>query len=590
MKTLLRILIMLLLWANAAWAEPLLPEQAFVFTVYLQDKDHLSLQWTIAPNYYLYKDRIAINAAPNTIAIENLTLPKGHMKKNAIRGEYAIYTGLLQIPVALQTQKSNILDVTVHYQGCSLDGFCYAPIKKHLTVNLQGLHPPANLTTLIGALNVTKTPELSEQDYAEKLFDGQNLFIIVISFIGLGLLLSLTPCVLPMVPILSAIIMGHRRKLTTLKTFLLSLSYVLGMALTYALAGVGVALLGSRIQTALQKPWVIVTFSAIFVLLALSLFGLYELRLPQVLQKRLTALSNRQKGGTYFGVFLMGSISSLIVSPCISAPLVGVLAYIGHTGNVLLGATALLALGWGMGIPLLLLGASAGSLLPRAGNWMLLVERLMGFFMLAFAIWMLNRVWPGSFILFLWAALLIGFALYLGLFKTMNPRQHFRQAFGLLAFTYGIILLIGAFFGNSDPLNPWANWKWFSFAKTNAALLYVDVKDPSQLDNALQLAKKDQQPVMLDFYADWCQSCIKMERTVFQQPPVIALFKGMVLLRVDVTHDNAFDRMLMKRFNVIAPPTFVFFNRKGDELTDQRIVGEINTARFIAHLTKIKES
>lgn len=570
-------------------SEPLLPDNAFAFSIYLTQKDQIMLKWVIAKDYYIYRDQVIIAKGPkNNVKLGDFSLPEGRPKQDSIRGQFQAYFGTLVIPISVS---SGILDLTVRYQGCSAKGFCYVPIKKHLTVNTANIREfPTDLTPQLNGVVATTDAKVSDEQYAEKIFDGHNIFIIILSFLGLGLLLSFTPCVLPMIPILSGIIMGHRRKLNTLKTFFLSLSYVLGMAITYMIAGIVVASLGSRVQTFLQTPLVIFLFSGIFVLLALSLFGVYELQLPASWQQRLTTLSHRQKGGTYIGVFFMGSISSLIVSPCVSAPLVGVLAYIAQTGNMVLGGTALLALGFGMGIPLLLLGASAGRLLPKAGHWMVTIERLMGIAMLAFAIWIISRIMPGHLVLFLWAIFFIGLAVFMGLFsRALSDKDRLRRGFGIVLFIYGIILMIGAFLGNSDLIHPWENWLKTT-EQNHQSLVYINIKEMSQLETALHLAKEEHKPVMLDFYADWCQSCVNMERHLFKEQKIQAALSDFVLLRADVTENNRFDRLLLKRFKVIAPPTFVFFNTAGIELTSKQIVGEKNAEEFLSHLTQIRES
>lgn len=567
--------------------QPLPVEQAFKFSAHLDQDKQLSLIWHIAPDYYLYRDQIKVNPGlANQVKFDTIMMPTGIEKQDNIRGEYQIYRGTLKIHIPLVDNK-HILDLNIRYQGCSEKGFCYSPINQTLTLNLSQIHSSEEITQYL----VTQAPPryISEQESVQNIFNGKSFTIIVLSFLSLGLLLAFTPCVLPMIPILSGIIMGHRKKqLTTFKTFCLSLAYVLGMAVTYAAAGVLIALIGSRIQTELQRPWVIVLFSGIFILMALSLFGLYKVQLPVRWQQRLTLLSNKQKGGTYFGVFLMGSISSLIATPCISPPLVGVLAYIAQTGDMWLGAIALLALGIGMGIPLLLLGVSAGKLLPKAGPWMEAVERMMGVMMLAFAIWILSRIIPGPVTLFLWSILLICIAYFMGIFTQATGNKHFLlRGLGSVIFVYGIILIIGAVLGNSDPLQPWGNWAINS--KSYVKPSYVTLKDMQQLDQELLLAKQQEKPVLIDFYADWCESCVRMERYVFTNPEILQALSGFILLRADVTDNNDFDQALLKRFNVIAPPTFLFFDQKGKELPSEQIIGEVSASKFLAHLIRVMD-
>lgn len=589
MKFLLIILCNLFISAGfAAENEPLPAEQAFIFKTSINQENQLELNWLIADGYYLYRDQIKINPGlDNQVPLGSFAMPPGKVKQDTIRGSYQVYHNSVQILIPLKGKEQR-LDLNIRYQGCSEAGFCYAPINQTLKVNLANVHPPEDLSLYLMTAQMPAARYISEQESVQNIFVEKSFTVVVLSFLGFGLLLAFTPCVLPMIPILSGIIMGHRkRQLTTFKTFCLSLSYVLGMAVTYAAAGMVVALIGSRIQTELQRPWVIIIFSAIFVLMALSLFGLYKIQLPVRWQQRLTLLSNRQKGGNYIGVFLMGSISSLIATPCISPPLVGVLAYIAQTGNVWLGAIALLALGIGMGIPLLLLGLSAGKLLPKAGPWMEMVERIMGILMLAFAIWMLSRILPGPFTLFLWAVLLICMAFFMGTFSYVSQEKQFlKRGLGAVIFIYGIILIIGAALGNNNPLHPWENWAIHE--KIDGRPQFLTLKNMEELNQTLLEAKAQNKPVLIDFYADWCESCIRMERYVLTNPEIKETLSQYVLLRADITRNTEFDQALLKRFHVIAPPTFVFFSAEG-KLQSEQIIGEVSITQFLAHLNRVKD-
>ncbi len=577
----LRILlsILLIFMVSVGHAEemqkPLSADQAFVFSSSLNKNNQLVLKWEMAPGYYLYKDQFTFTPAPTSkVKIGAVALPEGHAKQDSIRGNYQTYTGSLQVPVSLVGSEGQLV-LGVSYQGCSEDGFCYPPLKKYISLNISGDNKPV-VTNHANAKRVAS----NHQKVANLLMGGHPI-LILLSFLGLGILLAFTPCVLPMVPILSSIIVGQGKSITTSKAFFLSLTYVLGMALMYAAAGMMVASLGGSLQVQFQKPWVILLFSGLFVLLALSLFGFYELSLPRSVQQRVTTWSNKQKGGTYISVFLMGALSALIVSPCVSAPLVGVLAYIAESGNVILGGVALLALGLGMGIPLLLIGVSAGKLLPKAGPWMEGIKKFCGVLMLGLAILMLGRILPGTVTLLLWAALFVGSAVFMGAFNTAHSHlTRLNKGIGLVCLMYATVLMVGAVLGNSDPFRPLAGVKFFNYQLARERnLSFTVLQDMSQLNQQLEIAKADGKPVIIDFYADWCASCITMDNTVFTHPKVKRALQDFVLLRANVTDNNGFDQALLKRFNVIAPPTVLFFNREGGLV--QSIAGEVDAKEFL---------
>lgn len=587
-------------WMFFAHAEPpsmpLPASDAFKLSVEYNQPGLLVLHWEMPKGYYLYKNRIHISVSPSSsVRIGSLRWPEGVLQHE----NEPIYTGHLIMPVSFVLQNDSMLDVFISYQGCSDRGFCYPPIHRLLAVDLANLLPPKDITHQL--IVVTKAPHktqtqtqtLSTQAKVERIFADRSFIFIMFSFLGLGILLAFTPCVLPMIPILSSIIVGHGKKMSVQKTFLLSLAYVLGMAMTYAVAGVFVALVGSSIQTELQRPWVIALFSGFFVLLALSLFGLYQLQMPASWQRRIIAFSNRQKGGSYFSVFLMGSLSSLIVSPCVSPPLIGVLSFIADSGNLWLGGFALLALGLGMGLPLLLVGLSAGHILPKAGAWMGVIEKLMGLTMLAFAIWILSRIIPGYVTLFLWSVLMIVVSVFLGLLTTAkNDTERLCRGFALVLLIYGIILMVGAALRNSDPFYPWQGLRVLK-DKTEQAREYQPIsfivpRNMDEFDAILLKARMNKKIVLLDFYADWCESCVNMDKMVFTQMDVKNALQDIVVVRADVTKNNAFNAAMLKRFQVIAPPMILFFNRDGDELLKDRLVGRISADELIAQTKKIQ--
>jgi len=517
-KTVFMAMLTLFLMNSVSLAErstPLPVDKAFAFSVYVDQNNQVVLEWNIAPGYYLYRNKLKFTpTSRNHMDIGSIQLPVGQPRHDMLHGDYQAYTGSLKIPLVSLQSKKGVLDLTIAWQGCSSAGFCYTPIKKSLKVDLSAIAMPQNLSQYVQTASDTLKPAESD-DYLSEFFKGRHFPVIIFSFLGLGLLLAFTPCVLPMVPILSGIIVGQSRQKNKKKSFFLSLAYVAGMSITYAIAGVVIALIGSNIQAQLQQPWIIILFSGVFVLLALSLFGFYELQLPSRFRQKITALSNKQSGGTYVGVFLMGCLSTLIVSPCVSAPLVGVLAYIGQTGDVLLGALALWALGIGMGIPLLLIGISADRLLPKAGLWMTWVEKIFGFVMLGVAIWMLSRLVPDH------------------------------------------------------------------------AIFFKKIHSMNEFESQLRFARQHHQPVLLDFYADWCNSCVMMDRTVFSREDVQNALKKIKVLRADLTQNTAFDQAMLKRFHIVGPPGIVFFDHNGQELTSPRIIGEVNTEEFLAQLTKV---
>jgi thiol:disulfide interchange protein DsbD len=563
-------------------ASPLPVEQAFAISGFMNKDKELVLQWNIAPGYYLYREQLKfIPNKFNKVEIGPILFPKGQVKKDELHGVYQSYSGLLTIHIpTVQGQKELGLDI--HYQGCSTDKFCYPPITQYLNVDLSQITGPTDLTENIK--NIDSTMSLPDQENVARLFN-HHLFFILLSFLGLGIALSFTPCVLPMVPILSSIIVGYGKNISSKKAFLLSLSYVFGMAIAYAITGMIVALAGSSVQVVLQQPWVIILFSGLFVLLALSLFGFYDLRMPHKLQQYLAQLSHRYQGGNYFGVFMMGSLSTLIVSPCVSAPLVGVLTYIANSGSVMLGGLALLSLGLGMGIPLLVVGTSAGKFIPQSGQWMHKIKEFFGLLMLGMAIWMLARVIPQAITFVLWSLLIIVIAIFFWRLKRSQLLWHkFQHGIGLVCLCYGLVVLGGAMFGYADPLDLLK--QQLTSEHTRGKIVFTKIRNITDLEQQLVLAKAQKKPVLLDFYADWCTACVIMEKYVFNQAEVQAALKNYILLKADVTQNNAFDKVLLKRFHVIAPPTMVFFDKQGIELSAQMIVGEVNKKELLAALLR----
>ncbi|HBC58244.1 MAG TPA: hypothetical protein DCZ03_13880, partial [Gammaproteobacteria bacterium] len=427
---------------------------------------------------------------------------------------------------------------------------------------------------------------LSEQDNLASKLATQSLFINMIQFFGFGLLLALTPCILPMIPILSGLIAGQSGQITTSKAAALSTTYVVAMASAYALAGVVAGLAGQNLQAALQHPYVLVTFAAVFVLLSLSMFGLYELQLPGSWQQRLNELSNKQRGGTYLGVAVMGFLSALIASPCITPPLAAALLYISQTGDALLGAGALFSLAFGMGVPLIAIGAGQGRFLPKTGPWMVRIKAVFGVILLGVAIWILSRIIDGPLTLVLWGALLLGCAVFMHAFESLpnpdSPAEKLIKVFGLTTAFAGVVMLVGAATGQRDPLAP---LKFEPLASTqHQSLPFVTIKGVDGLNQALASSAN---PVMLDFYADWCVACIELEKYTFADKKVQESLRTFKLLQTDITENDNQDQALLNEFELFGPPAVLFFDSSGEEIRHARIVGYLPPEKFILHLQEI---
>ncbi len=559
------------------------PDQAFQLSITAQSADTLLADFTVAPGHYLYKDRISFKLQDGTAAAA--TLPKGDIKQDPTFGQTEVYHQPFQASIKLQHSGTPPETITLQavYQGCSEKGLCYAPIKKSFDIRLPGM------TT-----GNTAAPQPQESDRIKQVLASGKLWLIAVGFFGFGLLLAFTPCVFPMLPILSGIIVGQNSHPSRAHAFNLSLAYTLGMAVAYALAGVAAGLSGHLISNALQNPWALGFGALVFAALALSMFEVYELRLPSALETWVATASNRIKGGKFAGVFTMGALSALLVSPCVAAPLAGALLYIGQTHDVWLGGVALFAMAMGMGVPLLALGLSAGALLPKAGAWMNTVRNLFGIVMLGMAIWIITPVIPAAAQMLLWAALLIGVAIFLSALDSLPPHagnaRRLGKAIGVIALLAGAALLIGALAGSRDPLQPLAGLRGAS-TQHAPALPFKPVKNLAELEAATQAESRAKKPrlVMLDFYADWCVSCKEYEQTTFTDPRVQKVLSQVLLLQADVTNNTADDHALLTRFGLYGPPGIVFFDRKGQELP-ARIVGYQAADPFLVSLNNVFSS
>jgi thiol:disulfide interchange protein DsbD len=586
--------------APAAMGEP--PEQPYRFQAQVADHNTLLLTWEITPGTYLYQEKIGISLAQaGDVTLGEIALPRPTIKKNTPRadgsiGDVAVYYDKLelQVPLIRTTQEAREIKLKVVYQGCADQGICYPPERKSITLSLPAAGQaiqPVGTATLEGIAD-TPQQQLSEQDRIAAILANENAFVALLFFVGFGLLLALTPCVFPMIPILSGIIVGQGESITPSRGFFLSLIYVLAMASTYALAGVVAGLLGHNIQADLQSPWLLATFALIFVLLALSMFGFYELQLPTRWQSRLTEISNRQQGGTLLGVAIMGFLSALIIGPCVAPPFAGGLIYIANTGDAVLGGSAFFALGIGMGLPLLVIGASAGKLLPRAGAWMDSVKSVFGALFLAVAILLLERILPAAVSLALWGTLLIVSAIYMGALRELPVEasgwSRLWKGLGVVLMIYGGLMLVGAAAGGKDTLQPLRGVNLLGAeAEASRHTIFQRIKSVADLERELATAKAAKRPVMIDFYADWCNSCKQLERYTFSDPAVIKALDGFVLLQADVTARDDTDKALQNRFGVTAPPAIVFFNSEGKEQRELRLVGFAAADYFVAHLQRV---
>lgn len=569
------------LFVSAADEDEFLPpDQAFKLSLKAVDSQTLQASFSVAPGHYLYRERIKFEVA-TPVSISSVELPPGESKQDPTFGQTEVYHHDLIATVRLGNVSQWPLQVTATYQGCSEKGLCYAPITKVVAVAATGSVVSAASNS---ASNLAGTPAGSDSQIANLLRDGE-FWLIVAGFFGFGLLLSFTPCVLPMIPILSGIIVGSQSTLKRLTGFKLSLAYVLGMALSYTLVGIAAGLSGQLLSNFLQNIWFIGASALIFVLLALAMFGFYELQLPQALQQRMLQTSNRLPGGRLLGVFAMGVLSALIVGPCVAAPLAGALLYISQTQDVWLGGAALFAMSLGMGVPLLLIGTSAGVLLPKAGAWMQAVRHFFGVLLLAVALWLIGPFLPMPLQLGLWAALLIVVAIYLRALDSLpaggSPWHVLWKGIGVLLLLLGAAMLVGALTGGRSPLQPLSGLSLAGKNSSQAAHASLPFQRIRTVQELQQRLADTQQPVMLDFYADWCVACKELELYTFSDSRVQQALQGVLLLQVDMTANNADDQALLKRYGLFGPPAMLFFDRDGRALPALNTIGFETADRFL---------
>ena len=557
------------------------PEKAFRFSARALDASLVEVSFAIADGYYMYRERFQFGASPGA-KLGAPQLPAGIRHKDEFFGEMQIYRG--QARMRIPVEASGSFELKVVSQGCADAGVCYVPMESRARLTLAAASGAPYVSEAPRSVAPERRYSIFASDFdIARLFEG-NFALVLASFLLFGVLLAFTPCVLPMIPILSSIIAGEGKALDKSRALSLSSTYVGAMALTYAAAGIAAAYAGSLLAGALQNAWVLSAFALLFVALALSMFGFYDLQLPGFLHHRAHATHGRLRGGRLASVALMGALSAIIVSPCVAAPLAGALLYISQTRDVVLGGAALFTMALGMGLPLIAVGVSEGALLPRAGAWMGAVRKFFGVLLLAVALWIVSPLLSAAVQMIAWAALLIGCAVFLRALDPLPPAVsgwwRLWKGVGVVALVTGVALLVGAFSGGRDPLRPLANLG--TPVAAVQPLNWIRVASLGDLDKQLAAPGR---PVMLDFYADWCVSCKEMEAFTFTDAKVRSVLDGMLLLQVDVTANSEEDRALLKRFSLFGPPGIVFFDPQGREIRGLRVIGYQNAERFLKTLS-----
>ncbi|MDN5130211.1 protein-disulfide reductase DsbD [Aliarcobacter butzleri] len=545
------------------------PEEAFKVK-FIKNEDSLNIKFELGKDIYLYHDKLQINILkPQKIEItKELNIPKPVNYE-----EFIVHFDDLNLTIPYNLLKSKVdskeFEIELKFQGCSKAGLCYAPMSQKQILVLN-----TNIQDEVST-NINETDSIANN------LKEKNLLLVLLTFFGFGLLLSLTPCVFPMIPILSSIIVGASKNetMTASRGFFLSLVYVLSMSIAYTIAGVIAGIFGANLQVALQNPYVLVIFALIFVALAFSMFGYFEIRLPQAIQNRVNKTTDGKEKQGILGIAIMGFLSALIVGPCVAPPLAGALVYIGQTGDAILGGLALFVMSLGMGVPLLLIGLGAGKFMPKPGGWMESITKIFGIVMLGVAIWLLDRVLNATIIIYLWALLLLGSAIYLKIY------QHIlTQLITVVIFILGVILFVGAISGATNPLNPLEKFTSSKMTQvSDEKLIFKKVKNIQELELAIKNSNK---PVMLDFWASWCISCKELEEITFQDEQVINKLQEFTLLKADVTENNDEDKVLQKKFGVVGPPALIFWDKDKNEIQASRIIGYKNPKDFLEIVNK----
>ena len=555
------------------------PKDAFK-TSFIQNEDSLNFKLALGKDIYLYDDKLTVFITkPEKIDIKNeINIPEP-----VPYDEFIVHLNDLDLTIPFSVLKAKLesskYEVTVSFQGCSKAGLCYAPMSEKYLVEIGAGDTKNDL--IKEEVKVEDISNLNETDtIANSLKDG-NILIVLATFFGFGLLLSLTPCVFPMIPILSSIIVGasQKEKMTASKGFILSLVYVLSMSAAYTIAGVIAGVFGANLQVALQNPYVLVVFALIFVALAFSMFGYFEIRLPQAIQTKLNKTTDGKEKQGIAGIAIMGFLSALIVGPCVAPPLAGALVYIGQTGDAVLGGMALFVMSLGMGVPLLLIGLGAGRFMPKPGGWMEGITRIFGIIMIAVAIWLLDRVLDASVIMYLWALLFLGSAIYLRIYTHI-----ISQLITVVVFILGVVLFVGAISGSTNPLKPLEKFTSSTLVQdVGEKVVFKKIKNIEELKQAIAQSDK---PVMLDFWASWCVACKEFEEITFKDKQVINKLQNFTLLKADVTANNADDKALQKMFSIVGPPGIIFWDKDKNEVKSSKIVGYKNPKEFLDIVNK----
>ncbi|QKF72396.1 thiol:disulfide interchange protein DsbD [Aliarcobacter faecis] len=562
------------------------PEEAFKVNFEKQE-DRLNIKLELGKDIYLYDDKLQVNITkPKKIElIKELNLPKP-----VEYDEFIVHFDGLNIEIPYTLLKSKIdskkYEIEFKFQGCSKAGLCYAPMSEKQVIFFESdvkeqiIEQSKDEIVQKDEILLTNNENLNETDSIAQVFKDSSTLIVLATFFGFGLLLSFTPCVFPMIPILSSIIVkaSQNENMSAKKGFFMSLVYVLAMSMAYTIAGIIAGVFGANLQATLQNPYVLVIFALVFVALAFSMFGYFEIRLPSALQSKINKTTEGKEKQGIVGIAIMGFLSALIVGPCVAPPLAGALVYIGQTGDAILGGIALFVLSLGMGVPLLLIGLGAGKFMPKPGGWMESVTKIFGIIMLGVAIWLLDRVINPSLAMYLWALLFLGTGIYLKIYTHI-----ISKLISTVIFILGVILFVGAVSGATNPLKPLDKFTSGVAVASTQKLSFTKVQNLTQLEDAI---KKSSKPVLLDFWASWCVSCKELDEITFKDSEVIAKLQNFTLLKVDVTQNSDDDKEIQKKFGIVGPPALIFWDVNKQEVKSAKIVGYKNPKEFLEIINK----